>query len=118
MTTGLDNMLSNFNDVKTPGTAAIAGAALFIKAESQKICPVDTANLIGGAYADIISETPNVVTSEIGYQAFYAPFVHEAPETTNWQKPAAENKFLEKALMRNEHRIMGIIGAETRGFRR
>lgn len=110
MTTGLDDMLANMNAVKDVNTQGLVAAGFLIKGEAQRICPVDTANLINSAYAnDVVNESVNVQSVEVGFQASYAPFVHEMPAKTNWQKPTAENKFLEKSLMSNEKKVLQLI---------
>jgi len=42
----------------------------------------------------------------IGLGANYAIFVHEAPEDTDFQRPTAEVKFLEKAIKRNQREVL------------
>lgn len=110
MTTGLNDMLNNMNSAKDVNVQGLVAAGFLIKGEAQRICPVDSANLINSAYAnDVVNESANVQSVEVGFQASYAPFVHEMPETTNWQKPTAENKFLEKSLMNNGKKVLELI---------
>jgi len=108
MTTGLNDILTKLTSVKDIGLSGVIQGIMLIKAEAQKITPVDTTNLIGGAYTDN-NTTGDVITGEVGYKADYAPYVHEMPAGTNWKKPSAENKFLEKALTRNEKAVMTLI---------
>lgn len=110
MTTGLNEMINKMNSLKIVDGAGLTAAGFLIKGEAQRICPVDSANLINGAYVDaVVKESENVLSVEVGFQASYAPFVHEMPANTNWQKPTAENKFLEKSLMNNEGKVLQLI---------
>ncbi len=110
MTTGLNEMISKMNSLKNINPQGLVAAGLLIKGEAQRICPVDSANLINGAYsAPVVKESENVLSVEVGFQASYAPFVHEMPANTNWQKPTAENKFLEKSLINNEGKVLQLI---------
>lgn len=45
--------------------------------------------------------------AEIGYTAFYAPIVHEAPAGTRFK--VGQSKFLEQALVNNSKRVFAII---------
>lgn len=110
---GLDGLLKNLSKIEQSGVQSVTTAVLFVKAESQKITPVDTSNLVDWAYTDV-QVVGAAVNGEIGYTAYYAPYVHEMPADTNWQKPEAENKFLEKALLRNERKIMRIMAGELK----
>jgi len=85
-------------------------ACQLVKGESQKLCPVDTGNLINSAYVDIRQTTEGRVIGEVGYTAAYAAFVHENV-TAHFQKPTAEPKFLEKAITRNGKEILRTIAA-------
>lgn len=106
-------------------------ASMFIKGESQQLTPVDFGTLRASAFysTDIHN---GYVRGRIGYTAEYAPWVHEMPMTlkgeprSNFGKTGAgvsfgggsgkgnywdsgENKFLEKAVMRNTSTIIKII---------
>ncbi|MCK5643131.1 MAG: hypothetical protein KAJ19_20145 [Gammaproteobacteria bacterium] len=83
-------------------------AAIFIKGRAQRITPVDKSFLIGSAFSQA-QRLRNRVVARIGYTIKYAPWVHEMPATTNWQKEGAENKFLEKAVVRNVAAILRLI---------
>lgn len=109
MTIGLNDILTKLTSVKDVGLSGVTQGVMLIRAESQKICPVGiTGNLINGAYTDV-NTTGDVITGEVGYKADYAPYVHEMPAGTNWKKPSAENKFLEKSLTRNEKGVLTLI---------
>ena len=106
---GLDDVLANLNkEIKKIEGATLKGllaAGTFIKGESQEITPVEFGVLNNSAFSN--QSGPLSVT--IGYTAEYAPFVHEAPSTTNWTKPNTGNKFLEKAVKNNIPEILSVI---------
>lgn len=84
----------------------VALAAQFVKGESQHLTSIDTGNLINSAFAKPINEGAGQV---VGYSAKYAAAVHEMPKDTNWHRPGAENKFLEKAVLRHLGEIFNLI---------
>lgn len=106
-------------------------AGEFVKGESQELTPVDEGVLANSAFVRRIGNkvAPAV---EVGYTAKYAAAVHEAPMTLKGQPRAnfgktgagesfgggsgkgnywdgGENKFLEKAVVRNITAIYNII---------
>ena len=112
MAKGLEGMVKVLAQQKNVGAAQLVGASLFLKGQSDKICPHDTGHLVGSSYTKPIVERDTKLSVEVGYGADYAPYVHEMPESTNWRKPTAENKWLEKAMMRNEKKILQLMGAK------
>mgnify|MGYP000645025530 CR=1 FL=1 len=105
---GLDRILKNLNqqisNIEGANEQGLLQAALLIKREAQEKTPVDTGNLKNSAYTD--SEGGNNPAAVIGYQASYAPFVHEDLEARH---DNGEAKFLEKAVNENQDRIPEII---------
>lgn len=51
----------------------------------------------------------NELSGVVGYTAHYAWYVHEMPPGTNWQRSAAENKFLEKAIEETDRKVIDAI---------
>jgi hypothetical protein len=51
----------------------------------------------------------NRIVGVIGFSAFYATFVHEMPTDTDWFKPEAENKFLERTIKRLKPHVLTIL---------
>ncbi len=111
--------------------SGLQAAGLFIQAESQKLTPVDSSVLRNSAFSSTI-KTADGSSMNVGYTAEYAPWVHEMPMTLKgqprkdfgttrkgvsfgggsgkgvyWQD--GENKFLEKAVVRNSGKIINII---------
>lgn len=109
---GMDKVLGNLNraieDIKGRSYAGLLKAGLFVQGESQKETPVDTGALKSSAYTQGIQKGDNPIV-EIGYTAFYAPFVHEINKNYrvgNWQ-------FLRNALAKNDGKILDIIRQEA-----
>ena len=72
-------------------------AALMLKRNSQKIVPVKTSNLKGGAFADQVEGTSGfLIVMEVGYVADYAVYVHEDLDAHH--KPGKTAKYLEIPL--------------------
>lgn len=86
----------------------IETAAVFIKGESQKLVSIKEGLLIKTAFNKSIG-TKDEPSQVVGYTAKYAAAVHEMPDDTKWNKPGAENEFLEKPVVRNLSSIMNII---------
>ena len=105
---GLDRVLQNLNkqigQIQGANEQGLRAAALVVQREAQKKTPVDTGNLKNSAYTD--SEGGKHPAAVIGYQAAYAPFVHEDLEARHTN---GEAKFLEKALNENQGRILKIV---------
>lgn len=92
---------------------AVKAAAVYAHGECLQITPRDTGYLMDTSFSDAVIEG-DVIRGVIGYTADYAPKVHEMPADTNWKKPGAENKFLEKGVNRNVGEITRIIEAGIR----
>lgn len=110
--TGVEEVQRNLNKalkgINKNTSAGIAGASLFIKAQSQKLTSVKEGNLVRTAFSKEIPGSKET-TYAVGYTADYAAAVHEMPDDTRWNRPGAENEFLEKAVVRNLTKIMNII---------
>lgn len=78
---------------------ALTRIGVIVKADSQKMTPVDENNLRPSAYMNVEGFEKVL----IGYTAFYAPFVHEDLEATH---TIGEAKFLEKSVKMNQDRIL------------
>jgi hypothetical protein len=107
---GLSNVLSNLNrQIKAiPGKTrrGLATAGLIVKAESMRMTPVDSGDLINSAYTDPY-DTFSGPGVEIGYTAEYAPHVHE--HDVHYRKPGSQWKFLETALFQSADRVFEVI---------
>lgn len=83
----------------------IRAMALFVQAESQKLCPVDTTNLRTSASTRVSPEEGGGFATEarVVYTASYAIYVHEIVE--NYHKPPTSAKFLERVLKERQKEI-------------
>ncbi len=88
-------------------------AATLIKGESQELTSIDEGALIKSAFNMDISDDKGP-GQMVGYTAEYAPYVHGMPDDTNWNRPGAENEFLEKAVLRNLSKVLNIIVRHAR----
>ena len=90
-------------------------AGLFLQRESQKLVPIDTANLKRSADTreeiDTAKGTHVVIVS---YSANYALFVHEDMEARH--KPSRQAKFLEQPLREHQDRMGEIVADAVKDF--
>ena len=83
-------------------------AGELVKEASEDLTSIDTSFLIKSTFNEPGGSKAKPF-QVIGYEAEYAATVHEMPDTTNWQRPGAENEFLEKAVLRNISAIINAI---------
>lgn len=83
-------------------------AGEFVKGESQLLTSIKEGNLIRTAFSKSTGDDKKPGAT-IGYTADYAGAVHEMPDDTKWNRPGAENEFLEKAVIRNLSKIVNLI---------
>jgi hypothetical protein len=101
------NIAGNISEL-TMTKVLIAG-----RAASDRITPVDTQNLIGSGFKRV-EKTANGWAGQVGYIAEYSVFVHDGGPK-NWQKAAAEDKFLLKGFERDA--ISEIINIINKGYK-
>lgn len=115
---GLQNVQNNLaialKGIEGHTRAGVKNAAMHVKKEAQELTSIDTRELIKSAFLstgfeDSAKTKPVALVGYGVHTADYAAAVHEMPEETNWQKPGAESKFLEKAVLRNLTKILNII---------
>lgn len=112
--TGGEAILKNLNreirKIVGRTRAGMLEAALLVKGESQKLVPVDTGNLRGGATAEVFTIGKNIVAG-VGFTAAYAVHVHENLEAKH---TVGQSKFLENAVINNKSRILSTIRRRAR----
>jgi|PlaIllAssembly_1097288.scaffolds.fasta_scaffold87391_4 hypothetical protein len=112
---GTDKVLRNVNkEVKKiliVSKRRLYACGLLVKNRSVKLTPIKTGNLRGSAYV-IPLDSPLGPAVEIGYTAFYAPYVHEMPFSYHFTKTGTGPKFLERALRDSAKEIKSILSAE------
>lgn len=100
--TGIDVVLKRMNaKVRKMAASSRAGArvaALIVLRRSQQLVPVDTNKLRASVFTNVRSDSTGAM-AVVGYQAAYAPFVHEIMENKH---PVGQAKFLETALKEKE----------------
>lgn len=106
----VEEMNKQVGKIRTRTRAGVMSALLVVKRDSVKMTPVDTGNLRASCYTDIFLTVKGVV-GEIGYTAYYAPYVHEIDK--KYRKSGTSWKFLEKALIQNKEKIIQIIKQEA-----
>ncbi len=82
-------------------------AGIFVQARSQRIVPVDTANLKGGAFTRNVGGTGAKADVVVGYVADYAVYVHENLDAHH--KPGKQAKYLEFVVRNYRKEIFDII---------
>ena len=89
-------------------------ASEHVYSEVSEIIPVDTSTLANSKITPLIVREKASRTAYIGYSAKYAAFVHEMPDTVNFKKAAAKNKFLERTLNQEKNEILRILQRSLR----
>jgi len=111
--TGTSKVLANINRqvsaIKNRTRAGLWDGALIIQARSMELTPHDTGHLKGSTYAVIIN-TQDGSGAEIGYTAFYAPFVHEIDK--NYK--VGQWKFLATAMQQKRKEVLEAIRKRAR----
>lgn len=92
----------------------VTSAAKLVESESKQLTSIDTRELIESTFVRTGMTAKNKPIAVVGYEAKYAAAVHEMPADTNWKKPGAENKFLQKAVVRNFAKILSIIKSKIK----
>lgn len=85
-------------------------AGLFLQRESQKIVPVDTANLKGGAFTRKVSGSGFDADIVVGYVADYAVYVHEDLQAKH--QSGQQAKYLEQPAREKKGELLRIIGGK------
>lgn len=153
---GLQQVLEDLNKeigkIRNQTKKGLYRAAIPIRRDAQKMCPVVTGNLKASAYINTSwigteygtnspfkGDNANQMSSEhqsklqassariqgkrypvveVGFTAFYAPFVHENPNAGNADYEGTSEvgqwKFLEKAVKQNQDKIVEIIKSEAK----
>jgi len=86
----------------------LRAAGELVKDASEDLTSIDTSDLINSTFNTAVGSKKKPA-QVIGYKEDYSAIVHEMSDDTNWQRPGAENQFLEKAVVRNITRIINAI---------
>lgn len=88
-------------------------AGLFLRRESQKLCPVRFGKLKGSAYTRSMGSGFKTAV-EVGYTANYAVYVHE---NLNARHENGQAKFLEHPAREKKHLLADIIAGKGERWR-
>lgn len=113
MSTVLRNITKEVAKVEGAERLALSQAALLVKRESMNRTPVDTGNLRASHETEVMNEGDGP-KAEIRVGAEYALYVHEMPESNNFQRPGSGPKFLERALYENQQEVLRILATVGR----
>lgn len=109
---GLEQVRANLNaelsKLRGNVAAGLEVAGKFIEAEAKELTSVDQGILINSSFSKA-SGSKSEPSVTVGYTAEYAPYVHQMPDNTNWNRAGAESRFLEKAVTRNLQKILNIV---------
>jgi len=118
----LKNLNRAVRKIRDNTGSGIHAAVEFVKGEAQELAPVDQGTLMNSAFAKMgsIRGFAKRIIGIAGFTAEYSAAVHEAKEVnrgkTRTGKDAkgfywdgGENKFLEKAVVRNIPTILNLI---------
>ena len=98
------NLNSGIRKIKGRTERGMGLAAIHVKGEAQKLCPVDTGNLRSSAFVTT-GRSRSGPYAKIGFGAYYAVYVHEI----NKRYRVGQWKFLETALRRSRSTILRIL---------
>lgn len=114
--TGMPRVLANLKKSRLTTAVGVQRglkqAGLFLQRESQKIVPVDTSNLKGGAFTRNVSGSGFDANMVVGYVADYATYVHENLQAKH--QSGKQAKFLEQPAREKKDEIIRIIRQEAK----
>ena len=97
--------------IAASGKGAVESGSNFTGKDASRLSS-DHSQSVSSATAETASDkNPSVI---IGFSAYYAVYVHEMPDTNNFNRAGSGPKFLEDAIKRNEQRILSIIAEEAK----
>lgn len=109
--TGMSTVLNNLKKSKViigdHVEKGLKKAGLFLQRESKLVTPVDTGNLVGGAFTRNIGGSGFYADIVVGYLAAYAVYVHEILD--NAHKEGKKAKFLEGPAREKKNEILQIV---------
>ena len=113
---GVNKVIGNLKKSKLVTAAGVERglkrAGLFLQRESQRVVPVDTSNLKGGAFTRNVGGSGFDADVVVGYVADYAVYVHENLQASH--KPGKQAKYLEQPAREKKGELIKIIREEAR----
>lgn len=123
---GLEATLGNMNReigaIKTRTIGGLMAGGLIVEAESNRNVPVEHGNLHGSSYTQ--KAPAGGLSVEVGYEATYAPFVHENLEQKLKGRPRPSGlgtfwnpggpKFLENAATNKSDDVVAAVASRAK----
>jgi len=100
--------------MKLKSPAALLAGAWYTLEKAEDTVPRNTGFLAGSAFAETEPTIDGMTSVIFGYKKEYAAYVHEMPDSTNFQKPQAESQWLLKTLQREQQNILKAIRDQAR----
>lgn len=118
---GREDILKNLkrqNSLLLKGVSAgLVDSASFIERESNKLAPKDSGFMREqSSFTTKMTKKGTAIVGRVGYDAEYAAYVHEMPETNNFTTPGTGPKFLERAAKNNRNRALDIFYKAVRRY--
>lgn len=119
----LKNLKKEIDLIQGDLTSGLKLAAAFLLSEAIELTPLEFGVLRNSGFHGV-ARGKNRITARVGFTAKYAPYVHEMPMVNPGKDRkgklsgkkrkgqywgSGENKFLEKAVMRNTKTILAIL---------
>lgn len=86
--------------------AGMRAAVMIVQRRALHYTPIDTGNLRGSQWTDVITRA-GTVTGRVGYGAAYAIYVHEMQK--NYRKSGTGWKYLSRALAEEESTVIALL---------
>lgn len=102
------------DDIVKNAEAGLVKCQILLKREAMRVTPWRTGHL-SGSYTSPppMTQGSGRMTATVENAAEYAVYVHEMPETNNWNKPGTGPKFLQRPLFENADKFLEIIRNEA-----
>lgn len=107
------NLNKQIRSIRGRTKLGMAFVGNYVQRKAKPLTPVDTGTLTNSSGSQV-QGTEREPSVAVFFTAEYAPFVHEMPDSTNWKKAGATNKFLWKAVANNVKTIVDIIAKYAR----
>lgn len=120
---GTDKVLRNLAKANKQLTRALSAGIIdsttFIERESNKIAPKDSGFMREqSSFTTDVNKKGSILIGRVGYDAMYAPFVHEMPESNNFTTSGSGPKFLEKTIKRRNEILKVFFNTAKRFLRK
>lgn len=126
---GIEKVMKNLNaevkKIKGQTMGGLLAGGAIVQRESMKRVPVEYGNMRASAFTRKAMDTTERMAVEVGYTAFYAPYVHENMEQSLkgqprksglgvYWGPAGEPKFLQNAVQDKTTEVVAAIARHAK----